>query len=118
MSPTAAFLADLALLALACTGMVAYVSKHLRVLLVELCGTADRANFWLAFSNVALVVVPLIFALNCNLEMGPGKNIVFQMAGQLKYGLVGFVLTLTISAILLFRFIPTPMSSAATGPTP
>jgi tetrahydromethanopterin S-methyltransferase subunit B len=118
MSPTTAFLADLALVALACTGMVAYVSKHLRILLIELCGTAERANFWLAFSNVALIVVPLIFALNYNLEVGPGKNMVFEMAGQIKYGLVGFVLTLTISAILLFRFIPTPKSGVTTGPIP
>jgi hypothetical protein len=118
MSLTVAFLADLALVALASTVMVAYVSKYLRLLLIELCGTAERASFWLAFSNVALVIVPLIFALNCSLELGPGVNIVFEMARQLKYGLVGFVVTLTIMAFLLSRFIPTPKPSAATGPTP
>lgn len=118
MSLTVAFLADLALVAMACTGMVVYVSKYLGLLLMELCGTAERASFWLAFSNVALVIVPLIFALNCSLELGPGVNIVFEMARQLKYGLVGFVSTLTIMAFLLYRFIPTPKSIVAARTTP
>ena len=83
-----------------------YVAKHLRSLLIQLCGTAERANFWLAFSNVSPVLVPLIFALDYKPEFGPDKPIVFEMAAQLKYVLIGFVATLAAVAVILLWFIP------------
>src|SRR5438445_3274447 len=106
VSPTSAFLLDVALAAFSSLGIVAYIKKHLRILLIELCGTAERANFWLAFSNVTLVLVPLIFALAYEPETAPNKNVIFEMAAQLKYVLVGFVATLTAIALILSRFIP------------
>lgn len=115
MNPTMAFLADLALLGIACMGIVSYLSKHLQTLLMELCGTAERTNFWLAFSNIVLVLVPLIFAMGYKPESGPGTSIVFGMAGQLRYGLVGLVVTLGLEAILLFGSLPRP-SVGASGP--
>ena len=56
MNPTVVFLGDLTLAIVVCAGTVLYLARHLRLLLIELCGTAERANFWLAFSNVSLVV--------------------------------------------------------------
>lgn len=116
MSPTTAFLADIAIVVLACIAIEAYISKHLRLLLIELCGTAERASFWLAFSNVALVVVPLIFALGYKPDVGPRWNVVFGMAEQLKSSLLGFVVTLTVLALVLFRFIPRDKPRPAGGP--
>jgi hypothetical protein len=116
MSSTAAFLAGTLLVVLGCTGIVAYVSKHLRSLLIELCGTVERASFWLAFSNVALILVPLIFALEYTPELEPGKSVVFEIAAQLKYGLIGFVVTLSCLAIVLFKFIPTCKRGVVAGP--
>lgn len=57
-------------------GLVSYLKAHLKNLLVELCGTEERASFWLAFSNVTLVLVPLIFALDYQPEFGPARNFV------------------------------------------
>ena len=74
MTPTQVFFSDLAITVPLSGGIVAYVQKHLRALLVELCGTTERANFWLAFSNVALVLVPLIFTLDYKPESGPDKT--------------------------------------------
>src|SRR5207253_8877812 len=56
MHPTAAFLTDVGLVAVLSLALVAYVKPHLNALLMELCGTAERARFWLAFSNVTLVL--------------------------------------------------------------
>jgi hypothetical protein len=106
MSPMAVFASDLTLTVLVCAGIVLYVAKHLRSLLIELCGTAERANFWLAFSNVSLVLVPLIFALDCKPEFGPDRLVAFEMAAQLKYALIGFVATLASLAVILLWFIP------------
>jgi hypothetical protein len=107
MSPTSVFLGDLMVAVLLCTGIVLYVAKHLRSLLIELCETAERANFWLAFSNVSLVLlVPLIFALEYKPEFGSDKPVVFEVATQLKYALIGFVVTFGALALLLLWLIP------------
>jgi hypothetical protein len=44
--------------------LVLYLRPHLHKLLVDLCGTTERANFWAAFSNIALLLAPSIFALS------------------------------------------------------
>jgi hypothetical protein len=49
MNPTAAFLTDIALVVFLSFGLVLYVRTRLKAPLVELCGTAERASFWLAF---------------------------------------------------------------------
>ncbi len=88
MSIVGAFFADIAVTALLCFGMLAYLDKHLRQMLIELCGTAERARFWLAFSNVTLVLVPLIFALGYEPQMGANKALMLEMAAQLKWALI------------------------------
>jgi uncharacterized membrane protein YhaH (DUF805 family) len=78
----------------------------LKALLIELCGTVERASFWLAFSNVTLVLVPLIFALDYKPELTANRNPVFEMSTQLEHGIIGFVIALTVLAFILYRFIP------------
>jgi len=114
MSPTSVFVGDLTLTVLVCMAIAAYTTKHLRSLLIELCGTAERANFWLAFSNISLILVPLIFALDYKPGFGPDKLIVFEIAAQLKYALIGFVATFSSLALILFWFIPRDKPGLAT----
>jgi uncharacterized membrane protein YhaH (DUF805 family) len=118
MTPIIAFLADVALAGITSLGIVVYVKKHLRLLLIELCGTAERASFWLAFSNVTLVLVPLIFALDYKLELGPDKSVILEMAAQLKYALIGFIITFSALAIVMFRFIPSNKANVTSVPHP
>jgi hypothetical protein len=116
MSLTGVFLLDLVLTAVVSIGLVYYLSDHLRILLVELCGTAERARFWLAFSNVALILAPLILALDYRPEIGPGKIVIFEMASQIKDALIGFALTLGALAIVLISFIRRIEPKVAGGP--
>ena len=113
MSSTQAFLADVGFTAILFIGIAAYIKRHLQALLIELCGTIERASFWLAFSNVSLVLVPLIFALDYKPEPGQDKNLIFEMATQIKYSLIGFVVTLASLALVLCRFIPRSKPNAA-----
>ena len=53
----------------------------MRILLVDLCGSAERANFWTAFSNVTVALVPLLFALNYHPESRDAE-MVRQLGGQ------------------------------------
>src|SRR5215831_5034719 len=100
MTATSAFLSDVAIAAAMFVGIVEYVKRHLKALLIELCGTAERANFWLAFSNVTLVVVPLIFALDYRPEFGPDRRAIFEMATQIEHALFGFAVTLGSLALV------------------
>ncbi len=106
------FLTGVSLTALACVGTLAYMKASLRALLVELCGTSDRARFWLAFSNLALVLVPLVFALSSEPEIGPGRTALFELAIELKNALIGLLLTLFGLALVLVSFIRGSKSNA------
>jgi hypothetical protein len=106
MSLTMVFLFDAGLTVILSIVLVAYVKAPLRTLLVELCGTKERASFWLAFSNVTLVIAPMIFALDYKPEFGPEKTVILEMATQLKYALIGFVIALSALGVVLLRFIP------------
>jgi hypothetical protein len=110
------FVSDVAITAFLLLGIVVYVQRHLRTLLIELCGTVERASFWLAFSNVTLLLIPLIFALDYKPGFGPDKTVVFEMATQLKYALIGFVVTLGSLAFVLFRFIPRDKADVSSRP--
>ena len=85
------------------------------MLLIELCGTAERANFWLALCNVTLVAIPVIFVLGYRPELEADRNAIFEITGQLKSALFGIVLTLGGFALVLLAFIPRAGSNAATG---
>ena len=113
MNPTLVFGVDVGLTILVSLGLVFYIAKHLRALLIELCGTAQRASFWLAFSNVSLTLVPLIFALDYTPLTESNKALIFELAGQLKYALIGFIATLAVLALILMAFIPREKPSSA-----
>jgi len=77
--------------------VVGYLRRPLRKILIELCGNEERAEFWSAFSAVVVGVVPVIFVLACRPAPGPGALAVFELADQLKWGLIG----LTGSVLML-----------------
>jgi hypothetical protein len=116
MSTTLVFVSDVCATVFVCMGLVFYVRADLQSLLIELCGTAKRADFWLAFSNVSLVLVPLIFALDYRPEFGRDNPVVFEIAGQLKYSLIGFIVTFGSLALILLRFIPRGSGDIAARP--
>ncbi len=39
-------------------------------------------------------------------QFGPDKSLIFEMATQLKYALIGFVSALSGLALVILRFIP------------
>ena len=97
MNATTVFaLGSLATLAIG-AAVVLYLRRPLRNILVELCGNEERAEFWTAFSAVVVGVVPVIFAMACHPVPGPDTPAVFELADQLKWGLIG----LTASVLML-----------------
>jgi len=104
-SNTLVFLGDLVLTLAASLGVVFYLRGHLRPLVIELCGSSARAEFWLALSYLNLILVPIIFALYSEPQVAPDKSVAFAMADQLKVALVGLVATLVVLGIVLMNFV-------------
>jgi len=85
--------------------IVMYLRAPLRGILVELCGTKERAAFWMAFSNVAIILVPLIFAMQYTPELKNGNTAVLEFAAQMKCALAGLLSAVVVIGWTLGRFI-------------
>jgi len=85
--------------------IVAYLRAPLRGILVELCGTEERAAFWVAFSNVTLALFPLIFAMQYTPESCNGRAAVLEVASQLKWAMMGLLGAVVVLGWVLGRFI-------------
>ena len=106
MNTSVLFLCGLVLTFAMSISVVIYLRPPLRRILTELCGTTERAAFWTAFSGVGLTAVPVIFAMQCHPENSASAPAAFELADQLKWGLIGMVLSITVLAWVLSRFIP------------
>jgi hypothetical protein len=105
MTPSVLFLMGLAAALAVSLAIVAYLRVPLHSILVELCGTRERAAFWVAFSNVTLALLPLIFAMAYTPELKGGNPAVLEVAAQLKWALAGLLSAVVVLGWVLNRFI-------------
>ncbi len=114
MSQSLLFASGLRITLLAAFAVVRYLSGPLRTQLRELCGNAERAEFWTVFANVAVILTPAIFAMLAE----PDTNVppLLAVTGQLKWGLVGLVGSVLMLGWILSRFIPRTQYKAPAGP--
>jgi len=117
MSPSVLFLVGLSITLGISMAIVIYLKAPLQRILVELCGTQERADFWLAFSNVAVTLVPLIFAMQYTPEVKGGTPAILELATQLKWALVGLLVAVLVLGWVLSRFILRPRTNANPVPT-
>ena len=106
MADAITFLAGVGTTATIALAVVIYLGPSLNKLLADLCGAQERANFWSAFSSVTLVLVPLIFALQCRPEAGQPLSAVFELSKQMEWALIGLVCTVVVLGFVLGQFIP------------
>jgi len=99
------FLAGLAVTMIIALAIVGYLRAPLHGILIELCGNRERAAFWVAFSNVTLALLPLIFAMQFTPEATPGTSIVLEIAAQLKWALAGLLSAVVVLGWVLSKFI-------------
>jgi hypothetical protein len=86
--------------------VVRYLSGPLRTQLRKLCGSDERAQFWAAFSNTAIVLTPAIFAMLDQPAPNSSTPPLLELTGQLKWGLLGLVGSVLMLGWILSRFIP------------
>lgn len=77
-----------------CLGAVMYLRRSLRRVLVDLCATEERAEFWMVFASIILIGLPLVFGMGFSPEATLPDKAFFEAANQVKNNLFGFLLAL------------------------
>lgn len=121
MTPTMLFLLGMMLTLVTAFAIVTYMRRPLHRILVELCGTQERAEFWVSFSNITLTLIPLIFAMQYTPELKAGTTVALELAAQLKWALVGLLAAVLILGWVISSFIkrqaaPTAAPNPTSGP--
>lgn len=112
MNTIISFLVQVILTLVIVTLIAKYLHLHLKKVLVDLCGTDERAQFWTAFSNVILIGIPLIFSLNYRPEISDAEELFFDVAGKLSGNLGGLLVALIgIGIIVSFFALVSPKHS-------
>ena len=104
MNTLLAFTIEIGLTVLAFVLITSYLHPHLKRMLLDLCKTEDRAQFWTAFSNVLLIGAPLIVALGFRPEAGTFEATVFEIIGCLSGNLAGYLFALVGIGIIVSFF--------------
>ena len=105
LAPAVAFLIGLGITLTFTVGSVVYLHRHLVPLLVELCGTRERAAFWAAFTNTLLIISPMVGALVRVPVVGPAYEPIFEIGAQLAAALLWLGLGLLAVGAVLTTFI-------------
>jgi len=104
MNTIVSYLIQLAITLTVVSLIVGYIRPHLRKVLVDLCGTEERAQFWTVFSNILLIGMPMIFALNYRPNTHNAEDLFFDVASKLSGNLGGLLLALICIGIIVTFF--------------
>ena len=86
MSPTIALFCQIAIPLLAGLAVTFYLRNVTRKLLLDLCGTDDRANFWQRTTNILILGAPLamVFFFGDNISTGSLSDAISIRGGNLS----------------------------------
>jgi len=116
MSFSTAFSLGLLIAASAGFGAAVYLKSHMKDILADLCGSAGRADFWMAFCNVILVLVPLIFSMQFHIGADEKVPTVLQLSYQLKWVFIGLVASVMSIGVTLAIFIRVDLRKSPQAP--
>jgi len=111
MNAVVSFLFEVGLTLMICLLLTAYMRPRLRRVLVDLCGTDERAQFWTVFSNLLLIGLPTIFSLGYQPESKSAEELFFEIIAHLSANLGAYLVALVGVGIMVSFF-------ALTAPKP
>ena len=71
-----------------------YMRPFLTRILIDLCGTEERAQFWTVFSNIILVGLPLLISLTYQPESSQAEELFFEITHRISGNMLGFLFSL------------------------
>jgi hypothetical protein len=104
MNTIGLYFIEIAVTLIVCCAVVIYLRQSLRRVLVDLCRTEERAQFWLVFASILLVGLPLIFGMGFNPSAASAEKAFFEAANQVKWNLLGFLVTLMGVGVMISFF--------------
>ncbi|MCE4060240.1 hypothetical protein LXM60_08495 [Pandoraea sputorum] len=121
MTLTLVFLFQLLVPVATCVLLTRYLGPVMRALLEELCGTRDRAEFWVRISTILLMATPLLFVLMTSTARLECKAdtfdcMVFALRGTFVYTLWGVIAGVGAVALVLYGYVPKPERPAPVKP--
>ena len=109
MNSIFAFLIEVTATFIICTLTFRYLRPFLNRVLVDLCGTQERAQFWTVFSSIILIGLPLLFGLMYRPEARKSEELFFELTRHISVNLIGFMFALIgIGFIVTFFALVAP----------
>ena len=106
MNEITIYLTGLGITVVICFLIVIYFKPHLKNMMLELNGEKERpANFWVAYTTIILMLIPLIFAIWIVPDV-TNDSVFFMISNQLKWALMGLMTSIVIIGIIIIRFVP------------
>ena len=104
MNTIFAFAIEVILTFAICTLIFRYLRPFLNRILVDLCGTEERAQFWTVFSNILLVGFPLLVSLMYRPESSKVEDLFFELTRRTSGNLISFLAALVGVGVVVSFF--------------
>lgn len=113
MNTYLSFSIEFGLTILACVVITNYLQSYLKRVLIDLCKTEERAQFWTVFSNILLIGLPSIIALGFHPQAITSEEAIFEIIGRLSGNLAGYLFALVgVGIIVSFFALVAPRTKA------
>jgi len=104
MNSIISYLLEIAITFAICALTFGYLRPYLRRVLVDLCGAEERAQFWVAFSNILLIGLPMIIALTYKPEAANAIELFFEITRKISGNFGGFLFALLGTGMIVACF--------------
>ena len=104
MNSILSYFLEVAITLAICTLTFGYLRPFLKKVLVDLCGTEERAQFWTAFSNILMLGIPMIIALTYKPEARSAEELFFEITRKISGNFGGFLSALIGAGMMVAFF--------------
>lgn len=104
MNSIVSYLLEVAITFAICTLTFGYLRPFLKKVLVDLCGTEERAQFWTVFSNILMIGLPMIIALTYKPEAANAIELFFEITRKISGNFGGFLFALVGTGMMVAFF--------------
>jgi hypothetical protein len=114
MSPLSLFLIEVGICVFSSTLLAGFLTRPLRRLLIAGCGTVERANFWVVYSDAMIFIAPLVTSVVFGKSSDVYTATLPFYKAALGSALFGIFVALAAVGLQVARILPRAVDKAAT----